>query len=80
MDSYYPILSGCLTEPEKEDYIEKIVKEFYIEGLGVKCVREEPWITVAETCEFIIALTMSGNITKAKKICIKITKAKIRYI
>ncbi len=42
MDSYYPILSGCLTKPEKEVYIEKIFKEFYIEGLGVKCVREEP--------------------------------------
>ena len=30
------------------------------------------WITVAETCEFIIALTMSGNITKAKKILIEV--------
>ena len=68
MDSYYPILSGCLTEPEKEVYIEKIFKEFYIEGLGVKCVREEPWITVAETCEFIIALTMSGILLKQKNI------------
>ena len=67
MDSYYPILSGCLTESEKEVYIEKVFNEFYIEGLGVKCVREEPWITVAETCEFIIALTMSGNFTTAKK-------------
>ena len=72
MDSYYPILSGCLTKSEKEVYIEKIFNEFYIEGLGVKCVREEPWITVAETCEFIIALTMSGNITKAKKILIEV--------
>ncbi len=72
MDSYYPILSGCLTKSEKEVYIEKIFNEFYIEGLGVKCVREEPWITVAETCEFIIALIMSGNISKAKKILIEV--------
>jgi hypothetical protein len=72
MDSYYPILSGCLTESEKEVYIAKVFNEFYIEGLGVKCVREEPWITVAETCEFIIALTMSGNVSKAKKILIEV--------
>ena len=79
MDSYYPILSGCLTEPEKEVYIEKIFKEFYIEGLGVKCVREEPWVTVAETCEFIIALIMSGNISKAKKILIEVLKNKNKF-
>ena len=72
MDSYYPILSGCLTESEKEVYIEKTFNEFYIEGLGVKCVREEPWITVAETCEFIIALKMSGNVSTAKKILIEV--------
>ena len=35
-------------------------------------MREEPWITVAETCEFIIALTMSGNFTTAKKILIEV--------
>ena len=32
------------------------LNDFYVKDIGVKCVIEEPWITVAETCEFIIAL------------------------
>ena len=49
MDWYYPILSGCLKQHEKLRYIHKIFKDFYVEGIGIKCVIEEPWVTVAET-------------------------------
>ncbi len=68
MDSYYPIISGALSNSEKEKYIKKIYKDFYIEGLGIKCVIEEPWVTVAETSEFIVSLVISNKIEEAKKI------------
>ena len=68
MDSYYPIISGVLSETQKDYYIKKVFKDFYVEGIGVKCVVEEPWVTVAETSEFIIALMMSNRIEDAKKI------------
>jgi len=72
MDSYYPILSGCLNENEKQFYINKTLADFYIKDIGIKCVIDEPWVTVAETCEFIISLMISGKKKKAKKLLIDI--------
>ena len=61
MDWYYPILSGCLNDKMKNYAIFiNIFNDFYVEDIGIKCVIEEPWITVAETCEFIIALMLLG--------------------
>ena len=68
MDWYYPIISGALSSEEKDFYIKKILKDFYVDGLGIKCVREEPWVTVAETSEFIITLVISNRLEEARKI------------
>ncbi len=68
MDWYYPILSGCLNDNQKFFYLDKVFKDFYIKEMGVKCVIEEPWVTVAETCEFIICLMISGRDEDAKKL------------
>ncbi len=68
MDWYYPILSGCLNDEEKNYYIEKIYTNFYIKDMGIKCVIEEPWITVAETCEFIIALMIANKYEDALRL------------
>ena len=72
MDWYYPIISGALSDSEKDKYIKKIYKDFYIEGIGVKCVVEEPWVTVAETSEFIVSLVISNEIEEAKKLLIEV--------
>ena len=68
MDWYYPILSGCLNDNQKFFYVDKVFKDFYIKEMGIKCVIEEPWVTVAETCEFIICLMISGREEDAKKL------------
>tara|TARA_B100001109_G_scaffold43776_1_gene34969 strand:+ start:448 stop:1518 length:1071 start_codon:yes stop_codon:yes gene_type:complete len=67
MDWYYPILSGCLNMDEKIFYIQKVYKDFYIEKIGIKCVVDEPWITVAETSEFIISLMIYNDEHSARK-------------
>ena len=72
MDWYYPILSGCLNDKEKNYYIDRVFNDFYIKDIGIKCVIEEPWITVAETCEFIIALMISGRGEDAKKLLLDV--------
>ena len=72
MDWYYPVISGCLNNKEKIFYIEKVFEKFYVKGIGVKCVIEEPWITVAETCEFIIALVIVGRIKDAERLLIDV--------
>ena len=72
MDWYYPIISGCLCESEKLFYIEKIFKDFYVKDIGVKCVVHEPWITVAETSEFIISLVIAERGKDAQKLVIDV--------
>ena len=48
--------------------ISKTFSDFYVDGIGIKCVKEEPWITVAETSEFIISLVIQGNVKKSKEL------------
>ena len=64
MDSYYPYLIDC----GDVDNIDQVLSKFYVEGLGIKCVEEEPWVTIAESSECCIALHKAGKTTEAKKI------------
>jgi hypothetical protein len=34
-------------------------------GLGCRCVEEQPWVTVAETCELIMACVVAGESQRA---------------
>ena len=61
MDSYYPVLSGVLDISEETKYIKQTLEKFYVSDLGIKCVSDQPWVTVAETCEFVIALMKVGE-------------------
>ena len=68
MDWYYPIISGAFNRDESKDIIVNTLADFYIEGLGIKCVKEEPWVMVAETNEFVIAAVKADEINLAKNI------------
>lgn len=65
MDWFYPILSGALTGKEAQKRLDKYWKKFVVEGQGVRCVSDEPWVTMAETAEFILALAAMGHTKKA---------------
>ena len=56
MDWYYPVLSGTLDRAEAASRIRAKWDTFVVEGLGCRCVSDEPWVTVAETCELVMAL------------------------
>ena len=32
-----------------------------VDGLGIRCVNDRPWVTGAETCEFVMALDAIGE-------------------
>ena len=72
MDCYYPLLCGYRSESD----VTKLLKDFYVEGLGIKCVIEEPWVTLAESSEAVIALIKSGEKEAAHKIFSDIIKFK----
>jgi hypothetical protein len=61
MDWFYPVLSGAVTGYPAQQRIHKFWKKFIMEGQGVRCVSDQPWVTVAETSELCIALCAMGN-------------------
>jgi hypothetical protein len=68
MDWFYPILSGALSKEEAKLRLEQGWQKFVIDDLGCKCVEDEPWVTVAESCELAISLVASGRRSDAVKI------------
>jgi hypothetical protein len=39
-----------------------------MEGRGVRCVADRPWVTVAETCEYAMANLAVGNTERAREL------------
>jgi len=68
MDWYYPILAGVISGDEAKERFRNREQEFIVEGMGCKCVVEEPWVTVAESSELVMALAASGQLDRAKEI------------
>ena len=60
MDWFYPVLSGVLSRPDARTRLGSRWNEFVSEGLGCRCVSDQPWITMAETCELIMACAAAG--------------------
>ena len=67
MDWYYPVLAGPVRGPAGLDRLDAEWAEFVVPGLGVRCVRDQPWITGAETCELVMALDASGDHLRARQ-------------
>ena len=68
MDWYYPILCGVISGDEATERFKSREQEFIVESLGCKCVVEEPWITIAESSELVMALASFGQTDRAKEI------------
>jgi hypothetical protein len=60
MDWYYPVLSGVVRGDDAIRRLEERWDEFVVEGLGVRCVSNRPWITSGESAELVIALAVTG--------------------
>ena len=63
---FYPVLAGVLTGADAQERIDKYWKKYIIEEQGVRCVYDEPWVTIAESSELTIALAAMGNFELAK--------------
>ena len=73
MDAYYPYLAGINLDSSK---LLDLLSDFYVPGMGIKCVKEEPWVTFAESSEAIISLIRVGEIKFARKIMSEIENFK----
>ena len=65
MDFYYPFLAGI--KNNKKEFLD-LLDNYYEKGLGVKCVAEEPWVTIAESSECVISALIHDNENIAKQI------------
>lgn len=61
MDWYYPVLGGALHRDDASVLLDKRWDEFVVDGLGIRCVHDHPWVTGAETCELVLALDAAGR-------------------
>ncbi|MBO0803698.1 MAG: prenyltransferase, partial [Nocardiopsaceae bacterium] len=60
MDWYYPVLTGVLRGAAAASRLADGWDTFVVPGLGSRCVSDQPWVTVAETCELVLALDACG--------------------
>lgn len=68
MDWFYPVLCGALTNGDAKKRMDKFWNKFVVEGQGVRCVSDNPWITMAETSELVLALAAMGEAELAETI------------
>lgn len=65
MDWYYPILTGVMSGETAKARLAEGWESFVIEGRGVRCVSDEPWVTAAETAECSLAHAAIGDLDTA---------------
>jgi len=68
MDWYYPVLGGALRGPSGRAHLKRGWDEFVIPGWGARCVADQPWVTVAETCELVLTLEAVGDRAGAREL------------
>ncbi len=68
MDWYYPVLGGVLGADAGRARLLAEWSRFVDPGLGCRCVAQEPWVTVAETCELVMAALRCGMESEAARL------------
>lgn len=68
MDWFYPVLTGVFTGEAAKRRLEQRWHEFVEPDLGCRCVADEPWVTVAESCELTLALLAAGDRKRAEAV------------
>jgi hypothetical protein len=68
MDWFYPILTGVVSGKAAHERIESRWLTFVEPNIGCRCVSDEPWVTVAESCELTLALLAAGEHAKALQV------------
>jgi len=68
MDWFYPVLCGAITGADAKKRMNKYWNTFMVDGLGCRCVSDNPWVTMAETSELILSLAAMGQTDLARTI------------
>jgi len=66
MDWYYPVLVDALPVETARRRLDADRDRFVLDGRGVRCVADQPWVTAAETCECALAHLAAGDRERAE--------------
>jgi hypothetical protein len=65
MDWYYPVLCGVYRGEIAKARMAEHWDNFVMDGMGVRCVSNEPWVTAAETAECALSHAALGDFDTA---------------
>jgi hypothetical protein len=68
MDWFYPVLTGVLRGSQAREHLSGRWQEFVEHERGCRCVSDQAWVTVAETCELVMALLAAGEDHRAVEV------------
>ncbi|MFM7069067.1 MAG: hypothetical protein ACKOYM_06355, partial [Actinomycetes bacterium] len=68
MDWYYPVLCGVIVGEAGRERLAGRLDAFTIDGWGIRCVSDRPWVTAAETCECAMAHLAVGEDDTARRL------------
>lgn len=68
MDWYYPVLTGVLGGEAGRARLAEKWDDFVAHGFGCRCVADQPWVTVAESCELVLTLLATGQPDMAREV------------
>jgi len=65
MDWFYPVLTGAIPPLQARRHLMSRWDTFVVNGMGCRCVSDQPWVTIAESCELTLALLAAGDHARA---------------
>ena len=65
MDWFYPVLTGVVPRAQAGAHLAARWDTFVEQDMGCRCVSDEPWVTIAESCELTLALLAAGDHARA---------------
>lgn len=68
MDWFYPVMTGVITGTAARLHLDQRWQHFVEPGLGCRCVADQPWVTIAETCELTMACLAAGQRDRARNL------------
>ena len=68
MDWFYPVLTNVIKGQAAKNHLKSRWHDFVVQDLGCVCVNDEPWVTVAESCELVMALLAAGDHARAVEV------------
>lgn len=68
MDWYYPVLTRAIEGEAAKARLADGWPTFAMEGLGIRCVYDEPWVTASETAEASLSYAAIGDFATATEL------------